>query len=146
MIKRDAEAIDDLERARYGTVRIGFVRAFDPARARVRVAWATGESGDVLSDWVPWATWAAGHLRVWSPPAIGEQVILLSPSGEIAQAIAMPSVHQQSGQWPAPSNNPQHTVLAWDDGAFIRYERDTGRMFIHAPNLVRITSQRIELN
>lgn len=117
---------------------MGTVTEFDPPRCRVRVRLAGDDESAVRTGWLPWATWAAGHLRVWSPPAKGEQCLVLAPSGDMAQAVAVPAVFQQAGAFPAPSSNPQHTLLAWDDGGYIRYERDTHRMVLHAPCVVRI--------
>ena len=117
---------------------MGTVTEFDPTRCRVRVRLAGDGESAVRTGWLPWATWAAGHLRAWSPPAEGEQCLVLAPSGDLAQAIAVPAVFQQGGSFPAPSNNPKHTLLQWDDGGFIRYERDTHRMVLHAPCVVRV--------
>ena len=145
-IDRDALALDAADWGRGGVVRMGTVNEFDPRRCRVRVRLAGDDESAVRTGWLPWATWAAGHLRVWSPPAVGEQCLVLAPSGDMAQAVAVPALFQQRGAYPAPSNNPHHTLLQWDDGGYIRYERDTGRLFIHAPTLIKITSARVEIN
>lgn len=132
---------------RGGAVRLGTVTQFDATRCRVRVRVAGDGDAAVRTGWLPWATWAAGHLKVWSPPAVGEQCMVLSPSGDMAQAVALPAVFAQSGEFPAPSDNPLHTLLAWDDGAYVRYERDTHRMFMHAPAEVHLTAgERIKIN
>lgn len=130
--------LDAADWGRGGTVRLGTVDEFDADRCRVRVRISSGEHGDVLTGWLPWATWAAGYLRVWSPPARYEQCLVLAPSGDLEQAVAVPAVFQQNGAFPAPSSNPKHTLLAWEDGGYIRYERDTHRMILHAPCVVRV--------
>ncbi len=137
-IDRDALALDAADWGRGGVVRMGTVTEFDPRRCRVRVRLAGDDESAVRTGWLPWATWAAGHLRVWSLPAKGEQCLVLAPSGDLAQALAVPAVFQQAGAFPAPSDNPQHTLLQWDDGGFIRYERDTHRLILHASCVVRI--------
>lgn len=137
-VDRDTITLDAADWGRGAAVRLGAVTAFDPARCRVRVRIA-GEGADVVqTGWLPWATWAAGHLRVWSPPATGEQCLVLSPSGDLAQALAVPAVFQQRAGFPAPSDNPHHTLLAWDDGGYILYERDTHRMTLSAPCVVKV--------
>lgn len=145
-VDADALTLDAADWGRGGTVRLGTVAAIDLRRCRVRVRIAGGESDGVTTGWLPWATWAAGHLRVWSPPAPGEQCLVLAPSGDLAQAVALPAVFQQSGAFPAPSDRAEHTLLAWDDGGYIRYERDTGSLHLHAPNLIKITAARVEIN
>lgn len=137
-VDMDAITLDAADWGRGGVVRLGTVAAFDPQACRVRVRVAGEGDQAVRTGWLPWATWAAGHLRVWSPPANGEQCLVLAPSGDWAQAIAVPAVFQQRGAYPAPSNNPHHTLLQWDDGGYIRYERDTHRLILHASCVVRI--------
>lgn len=137
-LDRDTITLDAADWGRGGAVRLGTVAEFDAARCRVRVRIAGEGDAAVRTGWLPWATWAAGHLRVWSPPAIGEQCLVLAPSGDMAQAVAVPAVFQRAGAFPAPSNNPRHTLLQWDDGGYLRYERDTHRMILHAPCVVRV--------
>jgi phage baseplate assembly protein gpV len=137
-VDTDALTLDAADWGRGGTLRLGVVAAFDAERCRVRVR-ISGEGDDAVhSGWLPWSTWAAGHLRVWSPPAVGEQCLVLSPSGDMAQAVAVPGVFQQAGEFRAPSNHSEHTVLAWDDGGYILYERDTHRMTLSAPCVVKV--------
>lgn len=138
-VDRDAITLDAADWGRGAAVRLGTVAEFDPGRCRVRVRIA-GEDHEsaVRTGWLPWATWAAGHLRVWSPPAEGEQCLVLAPSGDLSQAVALPAVFQQQGAFPAPSNNPNNTLLQWDDGGYIRYERDTHRMTLSAPCVVKV--------
>ena len=138
MIDRDALALDAADWGRGGVVRMGTVTEFDPPRCRARVRIAGDGETSVRTGWLPWATWAAGHLRVWSPPAKGEQCLVLAPSGDMAQAVAVPAVFQQAGHFPAPTSNELHTLLMWDDGGYIRYERDTHRLILHASCVVRI--------
>jgi len=152
----DALTLDAADWGRWAIVRLGVVADADYARARVRVriSGEAGADGEAMTGWLPWATWAAGHLRVWSPPAVGEQCLVLAPRGDLAQALAVPAVFQQAGSFPAPSDNPFHTILAWDDGGYIRYERDTHILAIHAPkqihitagSLIKIQAGRVEIN
>ncbi|HZV19956.1 MAG TPA: hypothetical protein VE986_00250, partial [Hyphomicrobiales bacterium] len=49
-----------------------------------KVAYGLDENGeDVISPFIPWITRAGDLIKVWAPPAIGEQVRLQSPSGDI---------------------------------------------------------------
>lgn len=137
-ISPDTLTLEAADWGRGGAVRLGTVIEFDAARCRVRVRIAGDGAQGTLTGWLPWGTWAAGHLRVWSPPAVGEQCLLLAPSGDLEQAVAMPAVFQQQGAFPAPSDNPQHTLMQWDDGGYIRYERDTHRLIMGAPCVVRV--------
>ncbi|MDW8337107.1 MAG: phage baseplate assembly protein V [Tepidimonas sp.] len=134
----DTLTLEAADWGRGGTVRLGTVTQFDARRCRVRVRLSEQGQQQAVTDWLPWATWSAGHLRVWNPPAVGEQCMVLSPSGDMAQAVAVPAVFQQQGAYPAPTSNPNWTLLQWDDGGYIRYERDTHRLILHASCAVRI--------
>ncbi|WP_407658270.1 phage baseplate assembly protein V [Larsenimonas rhizosphaerae] len=57
----------------------------------------------------------AGATRSWNPPTLGEQVVLLSPSGELRGAVVLCAVN--SNAHPALSDDPNLTRLRLPDGA-----------------------------
>ncbi|KGH10209.1 baseplate assembly protein [Comamonas thiooxydans] len=70
------------------TGRVEAVRPSRPALCRVR-------TGELLTDWIQWkelAAGGAGQARHWRVPAIGEGCLLLSPGGDLTQAIALPGL------------------------------------------------------
>ena len=71
--------LEDAERRLANIARPGKVieTDFEKGLAKVKV-------GDLESTWVPWRT-RAGSQLLWDPPAVGEQVVLFSPSGEPGQ-------------------------------------------------------------
>lgn len=76
--------LEDANRRIHNTVRPARVTEVDPAKGLVKVAYAVDEDGqDVISPWIPW-TQRAGSIREWSPPAVGEQVRMHSPSGDVS--------------------------------------------------------------
>ncbi len=89
----------DNERRREGLVRYGRVTEVDPAKARARVTFG----GESKSAWLPWLAQGAGTVSAWSPPAVGEQVVVMAQSGDTAQAVIVGSVF--SGQNRAPSDD-----------------------------------------
>lgn len=125
----DPQQIREGDRRAVGGVRLGVVAERDLGRARVRVRL----DEQLLTDWLPWGAWAAGRLRVWSPPTIGEQCLVLSPSGDPESGVAMPAVFQQAGSFPTPSDNPDQTLLKWDDGGYFVYDLAQHVMMLHAP-------------
>lgn len=65
--------------------RVEEVRPGRPARCRVR-------AGELLTNWVPWISLAAGggqQTRHWRVPAIGEPCLLFAPGGDLGQASAL---------------------------------------------------------
>ena len=76
------------EQAREGIVRFGTVTAVDAGTARAKV----GFGGESESAWLPWMAERAAAITVWAPVTIGEQVVVLSESGETAQGVIIGSV------------------------------------------------------
>ena len=56
----------------------------DKRPARVRI-----QSDALLTGWLHWTTLRAGTIRDWDPPTVGEQVLVLSSSGQTAHGIAI---------------------------------------------------------
>jgi phage baseplate assembly protein V len=75
----------DLARRIANMVRVGRIAEVDHANVRVKVSF-----GNNTTRWVPWMTHRAGSTRNWHPPAVGEQVALLSPSGELGAGFVLP--------------------------------------------------------
>lgn len=111
----------ELARRLANLVRLGTVAEVDAAHARIRV-----QSGALLTPWLPWLPTRAGSTLTWSLPSIGEQVVLLSPSGDTAQAIALPAVY--SDTHPAPSSSPTEHTIVFPDGAHITYDTAAGHL------------------
>ena len=98
---------------RLGTV--AEVRHAAPARCRV-------QTGDNLTDWLPWLTLRAGGAQdgtAWWPPVVGEQVLLLAPGGDLAQAVVLPGVF--SDERPQGSSTPGAFRLDFSDTAHLEY-------------------------
>jgi len=94
-------------------IRIGTVSEVDHSRARARV-----KAGDNLTGWQPWMTMRAGTTVDWDPPTVGEQVVLISPSGDLAQAIIITGLFCQN----APSTSADEHKRVYPDGSEITYD------------------------
>lgn len=144
----DLRSLSEADRREGGIFRLGQIVACDYERAMVQVKIDQG----ITTDWLPWATCAAGFARIWSPPSKGEQCMVLSPSGEPGQAVAIPGVW--CNQFPPPSADNETFLIMFGDDAFIKYEKKAGRMHLHAYDELKLTaekkivmqSSRIELN
>lgn len=108
----------ELSRQLANLIRLGHVAEVDHAAARIRV-----QTGGLLSTWIPWVTPRAGFTRVWNPPTVGEQVLILSPSGELAAGVALSGLYQSAH--PAPSDSPTLHRTTFPDGAVIEYDHDS---------------------
>lgn len=106
----------DLERRVANMIRYGVVEQLDEAGAKVRV-----RSGGILSDWLKWRTQRAGPDSDWWAPEPGEQVVMLSPDGEMNQALILGSIN--SNQHPPPGARKTLHRIEYKDGAVKEYDR-----------------------
>lgn len=113
--------IATLSRMVENLIRIGTIAEVDHVAHRVRV-----ESGELLTEWIKWRTGRAGATRSWSPPTIGEQVMILSPSGVLDNGIVMPSIFSDTHD--SPSDSPAEHVMLFPDGARIAYDHVSGAL------------------
>jgi phage baseplate assembly protein V len=102
-------------------IRIGTVIAVDHAAARCRVA-----SGKLESQWLPWIDRRAGNTRTWEPPTVGEQVLILSPSGDPAAGVVLIGLFCDAHA--APSASASEHVATYPDGARIAYDHASGAL------------------
>ena len=110
-------SFSELDRKLANLIRVGTVKEADYKKARVRI-----QIGKILTDWLPWVTSRAGQDRNWSAPSIGEQVVLLSPSGEMAQGVVIPAIYQN--KHPAPSDKETDVTLVFQDGSKVLYDKE----------------------
>lgn len=109
-----SEELSEMNRQLNNVVRIGTIKALDLPNARARVAVA-----GCTTDWLPWGTNRAGKRRDWSPPVIGEQVLIFAPYGDLGQAVIGPSIFQDDHAAPASSADQETTV--YPDGTTVDY-------------------------
>ncbi|QDQ29136.1 phage baseplate assembly protein V [Chitinimonas arctica] len=109
----------DLNRRLESLLRFGTIAEIDHDRALCRV-----QTGKLLTDWLPWLSPRAGQTRQWNPPTKGEQVMLLSPSGDPATGAVLPGLFSDTHK--APSKQPSLHVTAYPDGARISYDHALG--------------------
>jgi phage baseplate assembly protein V len=105
-------------------VRLGTIAEVDHDAARVRV-----QIGELLTAWLPWLEARAGTTRTWSPPTVGEQVVVLSPGGDLAAAVVLTGLYQDAH--PAPSDDENLIGRWYPDGTRIEYDHDAHRLLIH---------------
>lgn len=81
--------IPEIERRQRNMIRYGKVEEVDAAKGLVRVTDDGGGDGQSLTtDWIPWAE-TGGGIKTWRPPTKGQRMMLVSPSGNLHDAIAM---------------------------------------------------------
>lgn len=135
----------ETERRGAGMVRTARVVSLDPGKARARVSFG----GETESEWLPFMAMRAGAARVWAPPSVGEQVWVLSESGETAQGIILGAAFQDG--IPQPSSTAEAVEVHLGGSLFIM----TGDRILLSSNGstleldaagIRLNGSRIDIN
>jgi phage baseplate assembly protein V len=153
MIERDARGVgnpevNDSERRHAGAVKFGVVREADYAGARVRVAIGDedDDDGHVVTGWLPMLGGRARGDTEWHPLEVGERVVVLSESGELQNAVAMPAAIYSNDD-PAPGGKAGLWRKKFADDSVIEYDRGSGEFLVDAKSKItlRVGSSFIEI-
>jgi phage baseplate assembly protein V len=119
--------IGEFDRLIASIVQAGVVDSvqYDPPRCRVR-------NGEWVSALLPWKTFAAGRVRTWCPPSIGEQAIVLAPSGTLAGAFVLAGFYSDT-HGSANGSAASLTATDWPDGAHEHYDHDAHEYVFSVP-------------
>jgi phage baseplate assembly protein V len=98
-------------------IRFGTVAEVDHAARRCVVS-----TGDLQTGPIRWMAGRAGGTKHWSPPTVGEQVMLLCPGGEFTAAVAMLGLSSDANELPG---NSTKEVTSYPDGAIVSYDPAT---------------------
>jgi len=109
--------ITELNRRLSNMICLGTIIETDYESAVVRV-----KIGDIVTAWLPWLERRAGNNISWQAPELSEQVIVLSPSGELNQGVVLRGLYQDTALPPVTSPHKDHMTYA--DGAVIEYDRE----------------------
>lgn len=117
----------ELNRLLLNLIRKGTVLEVDHDAELCRV-----ECGEIQTNWIHWMALAAGETRDWNPPTPGEQVLVLSPGGDMADGVALRGI--TSEEIPAPSHSPTTHTRTYPDGARIEYDHDAHSLTATLPD------------
>jgi phage baseplate assembly protein V len=115
----NAAAIAELTRRIDNLLRLGTVAEVKGDLCRVK-------SGELLTQYRPFFTRRAGTAKTSWRPTVGEQVMLLSLSGDLTNAYILPALYSDENPEPDDSANRDRTV--YPDGAVIEYDPDTSAL------------------
>ncbi len=105
-----AARVADLERRLANMHRHGSVAEVEGGLCRLNLGGT--DDAPFLSPWVPYAQ-IAGALKIHTPPSMGQQLTLFSPSGDLLQGIAVPFTWTDAN--PSPSDATDQHVLTFGD-------------------------------
>lgn len=100
---------------------------------------------ELITGDIPWLCSRLGNTRVWSPPSVGEQVLVLAPEADTERAIVIGSLSSDASPHPASDGS---TLIEFEDGARILYNPeshtldavlpDGGKALLEAPGGIRL--------
>ncbi|QJT25415.1 phage baseplate assembly protein V [Aeromonas media] len=123
----------ELQRLIDNLIRIGTVTAVRSGECRVK-------TGDLITNWRPYAAARAGKNRTRHRLSIGEQVLMLSVSGDPRNAYIVGPINCAAFPEPlADDDNPDLDRTEYADGAVIEYNPATGEL-----NATGILSARVK--
>lgn len=99
-------------------IRLGVISSVDLGAARCTVRCGDPDGEEMETPPIRWIMPRCGDTRVWSPPTVDEQVVLLCPDGEIGAAVALTGIIRNS--FP-PLGSTLEERIDFADGAQLRY-------------------------
>lgn len=115
--------LQELSRRLENLIRFGTIHSIDHPARRARV-----QTGRIITAPLRWLEYRAGETKTWNPPTLGEQCIVLSPSGELGQGIVIYGA--PSDIIDTPSHAPEQHVIKFPDGATVTYNHQTSHLHI----------------
>lgn len=124
----------ELQRQLDNLIRIGTVSAVRSGQCRVI-------TGELETDWRPYLVPCAGNTRARRRPTLGEQVLLLSVSGDLRNAYVLPALYQAQMDEPLPGDDdPDLDRIEYPDGAVLEYRPSTGALLASGIKTARISA------
>lgn len=135
--------LDDHTTMLQSVARIGRVVEFtkgDPEKPkpevipRVLVQIGGASKGSYIRNWMPWTTTRAGFDGEWWAPELGEQVLVIAPSGNLTQGIIVGSLYRGrltfddniKTREPIPGETDKHIhKRIYKDGSSVTYDRNS---------------------
>lgn len=95
-------SFSDLSRRVANLIRLGKIAEVKDAQVKVSI-------GKVITNWLPILS-MAGDTSCWIPISVGEQVMVISPYGEMSQAVVLRSINYNS--FSAPENKEEISLTS----------------------------------
>ncbi|EAN0852619.1 phage baseplate assembly protein V [Salmonella enterica] len=118
-------------------VAIGVVSEVDAESYSVRAT-----VGDNETDWIRWGAARAGDDVDWWVPSVGEEVVLLSPGGDLERAVLLCALYSADVQ--PPSTDASQRVTTYAGGGRVVVDKSTNTATISGFDVINATaSQKI---
>lgn len=104
--------VSEVERRNRNRKRTGKVAEVDYANGLARVELSTQDGKSYLSPWMPWKEIASGGIKSHIPPTKGEQVDVVSESGDLTDGVIDMSTPSNAN--PRPHDGPEAVITKGD--------------------------------
>lgn len=121
--------LGEVERRNRNRKRTGKIADIDFEKGLARVELSTQDGKPYLSPWMPWKEVASGGIKSHIPPTQGEQVDVVSESGDLTDAVIDMSVPSSTN--PRPHDGPEAVITKGSVRIFISDDSAS----IDAPNI-----------
>jgi phage baseplate assembly protein V len=136
MIAEQGFLLSEMNRRLLQIVRIGVIQEIDYAKAKARV-----KIGNNVTGWRPWVSLAKG----WIPPAVGDQVVVLSPNGDFEQGIILSALYHSKSK--PPSDKENEIKFKFSETNYITFDFDLQKMAIKiGPQMLEFNASGLFLN
>lgn len=107
----------ELHRRLENLIRFGTIKTIHPAKPFTTV---TVTIGAITTGKLRFLTLRAGRTKTWDPPSVGEEVMVLSPSGVLEMGVAIAGFNNEEN--PSPSDDLNKTIRVFEDGCIFTYD------------------------
>lgn len=126
--------LSDLYRRFENLIRIGTIAEVDEQNLRLRV-----QSGELLTDWLPWPGQIGNNFIQWRPLRVNTQVVLCCPSGDPAQALIVSILYTEALK---PTNvDASFDVIQFNDGTTLQYDAAQKALTLSSASDIHLIAQ-----
>jgi phage baseplate assembly protein V len=136
MIAEQGFALSEMNRRLLQIVRIGVIQEIDYTKVKARV-----KVGDNVTGWRPWVSQA----KAWIPPAVGDQVVVLSPNGDFEQGVLLPALYHSKSK--PPSNKKNELKIKLSESSSVCFDSNLENLTIKiGPQTLELSALGLFLN
>lgn len=122
-LQHDCSMSAELHRRLENLIRFGTIKTIHPAKPFTTV---TVTIGAITTAKLRYISLRAGKTKTWDPPSIGEEVIVLSPSGVLEMGVAIAGLNNAENL--SPSDDLNKTIRIFEDGCLLSYDIKTHQL------------------
>ncbi len=123
-----------------GAIRIGVIQETDYDKCLFRVAVNDSSGDNVLTDWLPMITTRANQDITWWAYEKDEQVVVLSPSGNLTTGVILGAIYQNKFR-PNQNDSDIHRV-DYGDGSWFEHDRKTGDFKLYSTGSISANCEK----